>query len=141
MIKLCICGAEYHTKPSHADRRKYCSRVCMYKYRDMSALKGRVVVFKNPHPGWLANKKRVGILHPLWKGDQAGYRAIHIWINSHKEKTGYCNHCHLMKKTAWANVSREYKRELSDWIELCYPCHQVFDKEHKGAIARRFSHA
>jgi hypothetical protein len=32
MLKFCeMCGAEYKTKPSHAGRRKYCSRLCFEK--------------------------------------------------------------------------------------------------------------
>lgn len=27
----------------------------------------------------------------------------------------------------WANVSKEYKRDLADWIRLCQKCHKAYD--------------
>lgn len=29
--------------------------------------------------------------------------------------------------TEWANLSGEYRRDLSDYIELCVPCHRLKD--------------
>lgn len=27
----------------------------------------------------------------------------------------------------WANISRSYKRDLSDWVRLCASCHKKSD--------------
>ncbi len=47
-----------------------------------------------------------------WKGDKVGYFALHNWIQ---------------RKFEWANKSGEYKRDLTDWIRLCTPCHAKYD--------------
>lgn len=61
------------------------------------------------------------------------YRIVHYWIQTRLGKPHYCEHC---KKTDlphrsynWANVSKQYKRELSDWIRLCIKCHKKYDKK------------
>lgn len=73
--------------------------------------------------------------HPGWKGDEAGYRAIHQWI---QRKLGFprkCEKCGKVKTKGhgihWANKSRKYKRIKSDWIRLCAKCHGKYDTGHK----------
>jgi len=61
--------------------------------------------------------------HPLWKGEAAGYSAIHVWVRNNYVKQGRCETCGKEGRTEWANVSGEYKRVREDWIELCRPCH------------------
>lgn len=73
-----------------------------------------------------------GEKHYLWKGDDAKYCAIHNWLYRRLGKPRYCEHCKDSKlrhrQYQWANVSRTYKRELSDWIRLCVKCHKKYDK-------------
>lgn len=68
----------------------------------------------------------------LWKGDNVGYRGIHYWVEKHLGKPTKCEHCLkeglFGKKIHWANISRKYKRDLTDWIRLCVKCHKIFDK-------------
>lgn len=67
-----------------------------------------------------------------WKGDKAGYVAKHMWLTKHysHEKTK-CVNCGKgadeVSRLEWANVSGEYKRERSDYICLCPPCHRKMD--------------
>lgn len=68
-----------------------------------------------------------------WKGDAAGYGALHSWVKRWLGKPDTCEHC---KKAGlkgvhihWANRSGEYLRELGDWIRLCARCHRIFDVE------------
>ena len=78
-----------------------------------------------------------------WKGNQVSYQALHMWIN---RKLGKARHCSkiashntypYITKYVWANISGEYKRELSDWRSLCRSCNlldrisraRVFDKK------------
>ena len=65
----------------------------------------------------------------LWKGNGAGYNALHSWIRKKLGKPKVCHNCktEVAKKYEWANISKEYKRELSDWVRLCTSCHRFYD--------------
>lgn len=62
-----------------------------------------------------------------WKGDKAGYQALHIWIRNKLGKATKCsiNPKHKSKKYQWGNISGEYKRDLSDWREVCASCNKL----------------
>lgn len=63
-----------------------------------------------------------------WKGAEVGYQALHRWVRRWGTKLGICFHCREAKKqTEWANISGEYRRDLSDYIELCRSCHKLYD--------------
>jgi len=68
--------------------------------------------------------------HGRWKGDDAGYRAIHQWIARKLGTPMKCTFCLTVKakRFHWANISGEYTREFKDWIRLCPSCHKNFDK-------------
>lgn len=68
--------------------------------------------------------------HPNWKGDDAGYQALHAWVRLRKGKPSVCEKCGTTdaKKYEWANISHEYKRDVDDWIRLCTSCHRYFDQ-------------
>ena len=62
--------------------------------------------------------------NPAWKGDEVGYRAIHQWV---ERKLGKATHCsnnknHTAKRYHWANISGEYKRDVTDWKQVCPHC-------------------
>lgn len=63
------------------------------------------------------------------------YNTIHKWVQYNFKKSGSCTNCGTSglvgKKIHWANVSGEYKRDRSDWVELCAHCHQEFDGRYK----------
>ena len=74
-----------------------------------------------------------------WKGNDVGYFALHKWVQRQLGKATKCSKCgEENKRIDWANVSREYKREISDWMQLCSTCHGKYDSGHRGAIKRRF---
>lgn len=76
--------------------------------------------------------------NPAWKGDNAGYIALHIWIKAKLGKPIKCTNpkCVYPKKTlankiliapkmfVWANISGEYKRDLNDYRQLCQSCNK-----------------
>lgn len=88
---------------------RFCNRTCFYKH--LSAAR------KNEN-------------NPNWN-ENPDYRAIHLWVGRHLGKPLACQKCGTTAGTTrnfqWANVSGEYKRELSDWIRLCSKCHYAYD--------------
>lgn len=68
-----------------------------------------------------------------WTGDDVGYFGLHAWVRRHLIKTGICSHCGVApvrkqrSPTHWANISGEYRRDLTDYAELCVSCHRLFD--------------
>ena len=80
-------------------------------------------------------RKATGSEHGNWKGDDVGYFALHTWLNRNKERTGACEWCHEERRTTFANLSGEYRRDVTDFAELCYPCHKVYDLERLGKRA------
>ncbi len=74
-----------------------------------------------------------GKYHYKWKGDNAGYRALHYWVEKLLGKPRFCEFCGdrslKHRQYHWANKSRAYKRILKDWIRLCAKCHKKYDKK------------
>ena len=70
--------------------------------------------------------------HYGWKGDSVGYKALHLWVGRHRVKTGVCRGCARKVRTEWANISGVYLRDLSDFAELCVPCHRELDSYEMG---------
>lgn len=74
-----------------------------------------------------------GTQHPNWKGDEVGYRDLHLWVERQLGKPDTCEHCGKKSLTGrqihWANKSGEYRRDVNDWIRLCAPCHGKYDKD------------
>jgi hypothetical protein len=68
-----------------------------------------------------------------WKGEKVKLSALHQWVESRLGKPQKCDHCEKLdaKKYEWANKSRLYKRDLSDWLRLCTSCHHKYDDSRK----------
>jgi hypothetical protein len=74
-----------------------------------------------------AARKTSGDKHPLWKGDNVGIKALHLWVRCHKPKSPVCEMCSQKKRLDLANIRQEYKRDFSDWEWLCRKCHMIKD--------------
>jgi len=77
----------------------------------------------------LVGKVATGEKNGQWKGDNVGYPGVHKWV---REKLGTPSHCENCEATEdvifdWANLSYEYKRDISDWARLCRRCHFLID--------------
>lgn len=74
-------------------------------------------------------KGRNGISANAWKGDKAGYHAVHLWLSKHFSKPDACEQCGKkdFSRLEWANISGEYKRDISDYKALCPSCHRLMD--------------
>jgi len=67
--------------------------------------------------------------HHNWRGDEVSYGALHSWVYRQLGKAIKCESCGTpnAKKYEWANISKQYKRNINDWRSLCTPCHRRFD--------------
>lgn len=89
---------------------------------------------------WKCKNHRKGESSAGWKGNNAGYGAIHRWLRKNLPKPNKCINC--KKFTSYldlANISQQYKRDFEDWEYLCRKCHQIkdgrmFARDIKGRI-------
>lgn len=117
MIKNCqSCKIEFTKKPN--TKGKFCSYKCYWEN-----LKGQRL---SPHTEFKKGDTE-GNKAWNWKGNKVGYHALHSWIYRKLGKPQECKFCGSIKTLEWANVSQEYKRELSDWMALCKKCHYKYD--------------
>ncbi len=111
--KCMMCGRLFGTCICEINRGggKLCSRECWYKW----------------------NKEK-NVYN--WKGDKAGYSALHKWIKSKLGNPNYCEHCKTTKskKFHWSNKSSKYLRIVSDWQRLCVKCHIKYDLERRKSF-------
>lgn len=86
----------------------------------MREINGR---FKKGH------SETVGRKNANWRGNKAGYTSVHDWLYIRLGTPRKCEHCSSIgkKKYEWANISKKYKRVLTDWIRLCTSCHRKYD--------------
>lgn len=66
------------------------------------------------------------------KSGTTEYRIIHFWVERQLGKPSVCENCGIIdaKKYGWANLSGQYKQDVSDWARLCTTCHNLIDKNH-----------
>jgi len=154
--KHCLtCGKEFKVKPCHKYIAKYCSYKCYWKNMighkpPKTAFKKGIIPWNKGTKGVMKswNKGTKGIIKPNsgsfkkgdkknigknnfnWKGDNAGYDAIHKWIYRQKGKPKICKHCGISykeKRLEWINIDHKYKRDIDDFISLCVSCHRKYD--------------
>jgi hypothetical protein len=106
--RVCLCGKSFTARPSALARGagKFCSKECYRK---------------------LGRAPR-GEQSASWKDDAVGYAALHYWVRSEKGAPVRCEFCGVTTgRLEWANASHEYRRDVTDWISLCKPCHSRYD--------------
>jgi hypothetical protein len=65
--------------------------------------------------------------NPMWKGYNVKYGSLHDWVRSKLLKTEFCQKCGQTHPYDLANISGQYKRDLTDWEWLCRKCHMESD--------------
>lgn len=80
--------------------------------------------------------RTLGFKNGMWKGDDAKYSALHLWVVRCKGNPNFCEHCGKVGRKNgrnwnihWANKKHTYKRILEDFIGLCRSCHLKYDLE------------
>lgn len=71
--------------------------------------------------------------HPRWKGDKAGYRAIHYRIVKLYGKADMCENQECTHegyhRFEWANLGEYINLNRPNWLKLCVFCHRQLDKQ------------
>lgn len=79
-----------------------------------------------------AKRDQFGEKNPGWKGDSAGYQAMHLRVESRRGKAcGHsCHVCGVSDKSLsydWANLTGHYDL-IDDYAPMCRSCHRWYDK-------------
>jgi hypothetical protein len=83
---------------------------------------------------------KIGEKNSSWKGDSVGYSGLHAWVSKNLVRPKSCLHWGLEKcRIEWANKSRQYKRDLNDWLPLCKKCHGIYDRGYMGLAVKKYS--
>lgn len=114
------CSTEFEVKDHPERPRKFCSISC--------SKTGKFNPNKN------GKSSLYGEDHPQWKGDSVGIDALHVYIHRRLPKPDKCQECKNAPPVDLANISNEYKRDISDWEWLCRRCHMYKDGRLKTLI-------
>jgi hypothetical protein len=72
-----------------------------------------------------------------WKGENAKYGALHLWIRKNKPKPKLCEECHKEKRLTLANIkNHKYTRNPDDYKWLCFKCHRQLDLPFRKKIKK-----
>lgn len=146
MKKQCFkCGetkelSKFYKHPGTADKRLNKCKECTKKdsienreskaeyYRDYDRKRGRKRDIKKTKPKSIRKKQIYkDVVYKTWKGSNDDYRKLHKWVENKLGKVKKCTRCSTTigdsKRFHWANISGEYKKDISDWIRLCAQCH------------------
>lgn len=144
MNKNCLaCGILFYKRDVCAmvawEKTKFCSRKCSYDFKRGKPFKHSGQFKKNTNPWNKGLTKQTdervakisGDNHYEYKGQNVSYIGLHNWVNKEFGKPRTCEHCGTTESKTydWANISGQYKRDLSDWIRLCRKCHHIFDNK------------
>lgn len=144
-VKQCpVCSIHFRAiRDSISKKQRFCSKPCWQVSRNHP--KERLCLFckksffhRSPDKKFCnmacrnsGYKERVNELANGWKGEDVSYSGLHYWVARHLGKPQHCEQCGRTRGTKryeWANKSGEYKRDLSDWLRLCVPCHRTMDR-------------
>ena len=76
------------------------------------------------------HKRNIGLAN--FKGDDAGYQAVHKWLRKYMPMPELCQLCLLAPPEDLANVTGVYTRDVDNWKYMCRSCHSKYD----GVIER-----
>ena len=80
-----------------------------------------------------AKRDQYGERNHAWKGDEAGYQAMHLRVESRRGKasTHVCSRCAIVIADDWANLSGRYS-DVNDYAPMCRSCHRKYDKKRRS---------
>ena len=74
---------------------------------------------------------QTGDENPNWKGDDVGYKQLHVWMRNKMPKPDLCECCKKSPPMDLANKG-VYTRDLENWEWLCRRCHMQKDGRMKN---------
>lgn len=148
-----VCGKDFLvTLPPSREktgRGRFCSTVCKKLWsigkhfsKESEFKKGMKVFFSKEHRRKISEARKghqdtVGNRNGMWKGDKVRYHALHHWIIRTYGKASTCEKCGSTNNVQWANKSFTYKRNITDWLRLCYKCHREYDRKNGWGMATK----
>ena len=74
-----------------------------------------------------------------WKGDTAGYQALHVRVSTARGKPTKCERCGSQDIPGviyeWANLTGNYT-DTDDYERMCRLCHRRYDAARREEVAR-----
>lgn len=73
-----------------------------------------------------------------WRGDEAGYSAMHLRVITARGRPSRCACCDTTDPAIqyhWANLSGHYE-DIHDYARLCPPCHRRLDARRRADLGR-----
>lgn len=81
-----------------------------------------------------------GVNNRGWKGDNAGYQAMHLRLYALHGAPSLCSVCKSTdprRRYDWANLTGNYQ-DINDYARMCRHCHRRYDDSRRGgAIGKR----
>lgn len=109
---------------------KYCSSECSIKY--FFSLRQKILWNKNSYKEMMSkNHKGIKKEFSYARSNPTQYSNLHSWVYKTLGRPMICKNCKKEVKEGskihWANISRNYKKDINDWIRLCSNCHVKYD--------------
>ena len=82
-------------------------------------------------------RNQTGPNNATWKGDRAGYQAVHLRVAARYGKPSLCTVCGTTdpaKTYDWANLTGNYP-DPDDYARMCRSCHRRYDNRRKEVAA------
>ena len=79
-------------------------------------------------------RDQMGPRNHMWKGDEAGYQALHIRLDKRFGKPRHCDECGTADESRtydWANLTGNYT-DITDFRRMCRQCHRRYDNARRG---------
>ena len=84
-----------------------------------------------------AKRNQRGEANDSWRGDAAGYAALHLRVASARGKPSFCERCGATEgKFEWANLTGNYV-DVEDYARMCVSCHRRYDAARRRETGRR----
>lgn len=84
-------------------------------------------------------RQQDGNRNPNWRGNDAGYQALHLRVEAARGKPCRCACCDTTDNAAryeWANLTGHYE-DIHDYVRLCVSCHRRLDAARRAATGQR----